>query len=221
VNAPPPIPLEVRPPPGQLDGGAAIASAAASPPPAVLPPAERARRIALGLSIVAVVFSLACGFFARRSWALRDAGMDAVFPSLTAFLVLLLLALLLRMGGAICELFWLERTWSNIPEGLRKVGPVDDVSSGLAIAISFVPGVAWIWKLGLVVGIANGFEAIRSRNAFRAPVPRRLGMAAVIAGWIPGLNVYLAPFLWEMFATRVDACVKEIRGAESGPATSG
>ena len=85
----------------------------------------------------------------------------------------------------------------------------------MAIAISFVPGVAWVWKLGLVVGIANGFEAVRAHIPFTAPVPRRLGMAAVIVGWIPALNVYIAPFLWEMFAVRVDACVKQIMAARS------
>jgi hypothetical protein len=135
-------------------------------------------------------------------------------------LLLLLIALLLRMGAAICELLWLERTWSNLPDGLRKVGPIDDVSSGLALAVSFVPGIAWVWKLGLVVGIANGFESIRRSIPFVAPVPRRLGMAAVIVGWIPALNVYVAPFLWEMFATRIDVCVKEILAAR-GETTSG
>ena len=113
------------------------------------------------------------------------------------------------------ELLWLERTWSNLPEQLRKVGPLEEVSSAMAIGISFVPGVAWVWKLGLVVGIANGFEAVRAQIPFAAPVPRRLGMAAVIVGWIPGLNVYVAPFLWEMFAVRIDACVRQIMAARS------
>lgn len=181
----------------------------------VLPPAQRARRIALGLSIAAVVFALACGFCGRRAFSVREAPTDVVMPWVLAFLGLLLVAMLLRMAGAICELLWLERTWSNLPERLRKVGPLDEVSSGMAIGISFVPGVAWVWKLGLVVGIANGFEAVRTHTPFTAPVPRRLGMAAVIVGWVPGLNVYVAPFLWEMFAVRVDACVKEIMAARS------
>jgi hypothetical protein len=168
------------------------------------------RRIALGLSVVAVGFSIVCGFCARRTFALREAAPHDVMPWLLAFLVLLLMALLLRMGAAVCELLWLERTWSNLPSHLRKVGPIDEVSSGLAIAIGFVPGVAWVWKLGLVVGIANGFEAVRGHTPFAASVPRRLGMAAVIVGWVPGLNVYLAPFLWEMFATRIDVCVMQI-----------
>src|SRR5689334_8585632 len=115
----------------------------------VLPPAKRARRIALGLSVVAVLVSLACGYSARHAFALREAAPEELMPWVVAFLVLLLVALLFRMGAAICELLWLERTWSNMPEPLRKVGPMDEVSSGVAIAISFVPGVAWIWKLGL------------------------------------------------------------------------
>lgn len=179
-------------------------------PHVVLPPARRARRIALVLSVIAVLFSLVCGFAARRSYALREAAPDVMLPWFLAFLILLLVALLLRMSAAICELLWLERTWSNMPEHLRRVGPMKEVSSGVAIAITFVPGIAWVWKLGLVVGIANGFEAIRGATPFVAPVPRRLGMAAVIVGWIPGLNVYLAPFLWEMFATRIDVCVTQI-----------
>jgi hypothetical protein len=183
---------------------------AAELPQIVLPPAQRARRIALVLSIVAVIFSFACGFAGRRAFALRAAAFDELMPSLVAFLVLLLFALLLRAGAAICELLWLERTWSNLPERMRKVGPIDEVSSGLALAVSFVPGIAWVWKLGLVIGIANGFEAIRTKVPFTAPVPRRLGMAAVVVGWVPGLNVYVAPFLWEMFATRIDVCVAQI-----------
>jgi hypothetical protein len=185
------------------------ASAVAPAHHVVLPPAQRARRIALGLSVVAVVFSLGCGFCARRAFALREAAPDIVMPWVFAFLVLLLVALLLRMGGAICELLWLERTWSNLPEPLRRVGPLHDVSSAMALAISFVPGVAWLWKLGL----ADGFEAVRAHVPFTAPVPKRLGMAAVIVGWIPGLNVYVAPFLWEMFATRIDVCVRQIMAA--------
>jgi len=167
----------------------------------------KARRIALGLSAVAVSFSLPAGYCARRAYALRGVTDDAL-PWALGFLVLLLFALLFRMGAAIGELFWLERTWSNLPERARVVGPVRDVSCGLAIAVSFVPGIAWLWKLGLVTGITRGFEAMRPR--FQAPVPRRLGISAVIVGWVPGLNVYLAPFLWEMFARRIDVCVNQI-----------
>jgi hypothetical protein len=181
-------------------------------PHVVRPPAMRARKIALILSCVAVMFSLACGVSARRAYAFYKvlAPAEKLFPWVTAFLVLLLIALLLRGGAAVCELWWLERTWSNLPERLRKVGPVKEVSSALAIAVSFVPGVAWVWKLGLIVGIANGFEAIRTETGFQAPVPKRLGMAAIIIGWVPGLNVYIAPFLWELFARKIDVCVTEI-----------
>jgi hypothetical protein len=175
--------------------------------PRVLPPAMRARRIALALSIVAVTFSLPAGFCARAAFALRT-DKDAALPWVLAFLVLLLFALLFRMGAAIGELVWLERTWSNLPEHERTVGPVRDVSSGLAIAIHFVPGVAWVWKLGVVLGIVRGFEAMRPR--FDATVPKKLGVAAVVVGWIPGLNVYFAPFLWELFARRIDVCVNQI-----------
>ncbi len=206
--AAPPIP-----PPGPT--AAAMPLPGPAQPHVVLPPALRARRIALGLSIAAVVFSLACGFCARRAFHLREEPQDVLMPWVLAFLGLLLVAMLLRMVGAICELLWLERTWSNLPEQLRKVGPLEEVSSAMAIGISFVPGVAWVWKLGLVVGIANGFEAVRAHLPFTAPVPRQLGMAAVIVGWIPGLNVYVAPFLWEMFAVRIDACVRQIMTARS------
>ena len=164
-----------------------LASREQIPPPdraplVLLPPARRARRIALVLSIVAVAFSFASGFGARRSYALysQTIAPERLMPWVIAFLVLLLLALLFRMGAAICELLWLERTWSNLPAGLRKVGPIDDVSSGLALAVSFVPGIAWVWKLGLIVGIANGFEAIRAAQSSRrfallkcGRVPRR------------------------------------------------
>ena len=72
---------------------------------------------------------------------------------------------------------------------------------------SVVPGIAWIWKLGIIDSVTKGFEAIRERVPYDAPVPRSLGIAAVIVGWVPGLNVYLAPFLWELFAIRIDRCV--------------
>lgn len=177
----------------------------------VLPPAARARRIALVLSAIAVVFSLVFGFCLRTAYGMRETDPERGLYWFLACLVAVLIALLLRMGAAICELLWLERTWSNLPETLRKVGPVDNVSSGMLIAVSFVPGVAWIWKLGLVRSVADGFEHVRRAFPFRAPVPKRLGMAAVVFGWIPGLNVYIAPFLWEMFATRIDVVVDELR----------
>jgi hypothetical protein len=91
---------------------------------------------------------------------------------------------------------------------------VDNVSSGLVVGLSFVPGLSWVWKLGLVMAVADGFERVRATIPFQAAIPRRLGMAAVIVAWIPGLNVYLAPFLWEMFATRIDVVCTEILSAQ-------
>ncbi|MBX3187688.1 MAG: hypothetical protein KF819_11760 [Labilithrix sp.] len=191
----------------------------------VLAPASRARRAALVLSAIAVVFSIGFGVYARRAIAVMaaikgDAAIAAAADDPEPYmkpimfaLVFLLFALLFRMIAAICELLWLERTWSNLPEHLRTVGPVEKVSSGMVVGLSFVPGVAWLWKLGLVVGIAKGFEDVRARVPFRAPVPKKLGMAAVIVGWVPGLNVYLAPFLWEMFATRMDVVCTELASA--------
>jgi hypothetical protein len=175
----------------------------------VRPPARRMRIAALALSMPAVAFAIAFGFALRRAYA---AGIenDAYLPWTIGALLLLLVALVLRMFAAICELLWLERTWSNLPEELRVVGPVAKVTSGLVIGLSLVPGVAWFWKLGLVVGIADGFEKLRARYPFRAPVPRRLGMVAVIVGWVPGLNVYIAPFLWEVFATRIEVVMGEL-----------
>lgn len=194
-----------------------------TPPPAgvpreVLPPASRARRTAIVLSVFAVLFSLVFGYCIRHAFSMLSVTMDeAVYFRWVAYaLGFLVVALLFRMCAAICELLWLERTWSNLPEDLQKVGPVEKVSSGLVIGISFVPGVAWLWKLGLIVGITNGFEALRGRLGFRGPVPKRLGVAAVIIGWIPGLNVYLAPFLWEMFATRMERLIEEIITSRAG-----
>ena len=170
------------------------------------------RIAALVLSSVAVLFAIGFGFQLRKAIA---AGIetDAYLPYMIQALVLLLFALLLRMFAALCELLWLERTWSNLPEELRVVGPVQKVTSGLVIGLSFVPGVAWFWKLGLVMGIADGFEKMRARYPFQAPVPRKLGMVAVIVGWVPGLNVYVAPFLWEVFATRIETVMGELLAA--------
>jgi hypothetical protein len=175
------------------------------------PQARRARVIALVLSVIAVAFSIGFGVYIRRTIALfdRDDPQRYAQPFVIA-LVLLLIALLFRMAASICELLWLERTWSNLPEALRKVGPVDKVTSGLVVGLSFVPGISWVWKLGLIVAVADGFERMRLSIPFRAPIPRKLGLAAVIVAWVPGLNVYVAPFLWEMFATRIDRVCAEM-----------
>jgi hypothetical protein len=192
-----------------------IASAPLAPY-GVRPQAKRARRIALVLSVVAVVFSLGFGVYIRRTIALFDREDPQRYAQpLVIALVLLLVALLLRMAASICELLWLERTWSNLPESLRKVGPVDKVTSGLVVGLSFVPGISWVWKLGLIVAVADGFERMRLTLPFRAPIPRKLGLAAVIVAWVPGLNVYVAPFLWEMFATRIDRVCGEMQSMQT------
>jgi hypothetical protein len=175
------------------------------------------------LSVLAVVASLGFGVFLRRTIALFDSeDPERYARPLVSALVFLLVALVLRMAAAVSELLWLERTWSNLPEALRKVGPVEHVSSGLVVGLSFVPGISWLWKLGLVMAVADGFERVRATHPFRAPIPRRLGMAAVIVAWVPGLNVYVAPFLWELFATRVDRAVIELQSGagvqQSAPA---
>ncbi|MDB4934414.1 MAG: hypothetical protein JWP87_1386 [Labilithrix sp.] len=184
--------------------------------PFARPPARRARILALVLSAIAVAFSIGFGVYLRRTIPLFDPDDPERYarPLVTA-LVFLLVALVLRMIAAICELLWLERTWSNLPEILRKVGPVDNVSSGLVVGLSFVPGISWVWKLGLVVAVADAFEGMRATIPFRAPVPKKLGIAAVVLAWVPGLNVYVAPFLWEMFATRIDRICNEMQAARA------
>ncbi|MBS2015618.1 MAG: hypothetical protein JST00_22210 [Deltaproteobacteria bacterium] len=193
--------------PAASELGANVAPA----PHVMLPPAARARRIALVLSAIAVGFSLVFGYFLRKTIHAYDPqNYDAYAMSLLFALVFLLGALLFRIFAAVCELLWLERTWSNLPEELRTVGPVEKVSSPMVIGFSVVPGLSYVWKLGLVLGIVDGFESLRPKLPFTAKVPRRLGMAAVIVGWVPGLNVYLAPFLWEMFATRMDVVIGQL-----------
>jgi hypothetical protein len=180
-------------------------------PHVVRPPAKRARIIGLVLSAFAVLFSLGFGVYVRKTIALFDRlEPERYAQPLIVALVLLLICLLFRMAAAIAELLWLERTWTNLPAELRNVGPVENVSSGLVVGLSFVPGLSWAWKLGLVLAVADGFERVRETIPFRAPVPKKLGMAAVIVAWVPGLNVYLAPFLWEVFATRIDVVCNEI-----------
>jgi hypothetical protein len=186
------------------------------------PQAKRARILALVLSFIAVAFSIGFGIYLRRTIPVFDAANpERAAQPLVIALVFLLFALLFRMAAAICELWWLERTWTNLPEQLRKVGPVDNVTSGLVVGLSFVPGISWVWKLGLVMAVTDGFERVRTTIPFRAAIPRRLGMAAVIVAWVPGLNVYIAPFLWEMFATRIDIVCAEILGAQSSATAPG
>ena len=182
----------------------------------VRPPAKLARILAMVLSIVAVLFSIVFGIYLRRMIPLFDinANPERYTQPLVVALVFLLIALLFRMAASVCELIWLERTWTNMPADLRKVGPIDNVSAGLAVGLSFVPGLSWVWKLGLVMAVADGFECVRARVPFTAKVPRTLGMASIIVSWVPGLNVYVAPFLWELFATRMDVVCTEIQGVQ-------
>jgi len=175
----------------------------------ILAPAERARRIALVLSGIAVVFSFGFGIFLRK-WMAAPTDADIALLWLLIALVLLLIAMLLRMGAAICELLWLERTWANLPVELRKVGPIDNVTPVHIFGIAFIPVIAWFWKLGLVASVSNGLEEVRKTTHFKAPVPKNLGITAVMLGWFPGPNIYIAPFLWEMFARRIDAVCLEL-----------
>lgn len=175
----------------------------------------RARTLGLVCSVVAVLVSLGFGFTARRAWALREE--PELYPWLLGALILLLVVLLFRMVAALCELYWLERTWSALPLALCRVGPVKDVQPFLAVVLSLVPGVAWLWKLGLAHAMADAFETLRQNGHVASEVPRRLGTIAVVTGWIPGLNVYVAPFVWEAFATRVDAARDELAAALPAP----
>lgn len=178
----------------------------------VRPPARAFRILAMVLSLVAIGFSVGFGVYLRRLIPVFDrAHPDASIELSLAVLVFLLFALLFRMGASLCELVWLERTWSNMPEELRKVGPIENVSPALAVILSFVPGLAWLWKLGLAIAVCDGFERLRLETPFTAKIPKTFGIIAVVVSWVPGLSVYLAPFFWEIFATRVDVVMDEIR----------
>lgn len=170
------------------------------------------------LSGIAVVFALVFGALLRHFIALHgftdpEPGMPWLIGSLGALLV----AYLLRIGASLCELFWLERTFANLPETMRRVGPVEKVDTVLVFGLSFVPVLSWFWKLGLVHAVTDGFERVRATVPFTAPIPRRIGMAAIMLGWVPGLNVYIAPFLWELFARRIDVVCAEIAAVQSPP----
>jgi hypothetical protein len=77
-------------------------------------PARVARIVAMVLSIVAVGCSIGFGIYLRRVIPLfdKDHPERYVEPAI-AMLVFLLFALLFRMGASLCELVWLERTWSD------------------------------------------------------------------------------------------------------------
>lgn len=182
------------------------------------PPARVARLLAIGLSLVAIGFAIGFGIYLRRVIPIFDPDhVDRWVTPGIATLVFLLFAMLFRMAASCCELVWLERTWSNLPEELRKVGPLEKVSSGLVVVVSFVPGVAWLWKLGLALAVCDAFEALRLRTPFTARIPKALGVASVLVSWVPGLNVYLAPFLWELYAIKIDLASNEIRALQPAP----
>ncbi len=46
-------------------------------------------------------------------------------------------------------------------------------------------------------------------------------MASVIVSWVPGMNVYVAPFLWELFATRMDAVCSEVQCVQQSAPAAG
>jgi len=191
----------------------------------IQPPAKTARRTALVLSATAIGFSLGFGVLIRKWWAKSPPGSLAEFGGAAALwlmgaLVLLLVAVLLRIGAGICELLWLERTWSNLPPPLRRrVGPIDDVQPIHVFGIAFIPVVAWFWKYALVSRVSHGLEQVRKETPFSAPVPRGLGLVAVVLGWLPPLNLYLAPFLWEMYARRIDVVYGELSVLHSSTRT--
>jgi hypothetical protein len=172
-------------------------------------PARGARRTALVLSAIAVVFAFGFGIVLRK-WIATPTDADIARLWLLLALVLLLIAVLLRIFAGICELLWLERTWSNLPPELKRVGPIDNVTPVHIFGIAFIPVISWFWKLALVANVSDGLEEVRKRTPFAASVPKGLGMTAVILGWFPGLNIYLAPFLWEMYARRIDVVYVEL-----------
>ncbi len=181
------------------------------------PPAERARQIALILSGFAVLFAVGFGFLVRKWYGELHGslssfldGSDASYLYLIGALLLLLVAVLLRILAGICELVWLERTWSNLPAEHRRVGPIENVTPIHIFGIAVIPVVAWFWKLALVRAVVRSLEVVRKDTGFRAPVPHALGQTACILGWLPPLNLYLAPFLWEMFARRIDRVCLEL-----------
>jgi hypothetical protein len=171
-------------------------------------PAKRARVIALVLSAIAVMFAFGFGLFIRKWYFVRTEDIAVVW--LLIALVLLLVAMLLRIAAAMCELLWLERTMSNLPQHLRRVGPIENVTAVHIFGIAFIPVIAWFWKLGLVVSVSNGLEEVRRTVPFKARVPKHLGVMAVMLGWLPPLNIYVAPFLWELYARRIDAVCVEL-----------
>ena len=188
------------------------------------PPASRVRRIALVLSGIAIIFAFGFGFLIRRWYAISTQGFWAtifgeeeavVLFTMLGALVLLLIAVVLRILASICELMWLERAWSNLPASMRAIGPIKKVETVHIFGIAFIPVVAWFWKLALVRKVSSSLEEIRKDVPFRAAVPRGLGTTAVILGWFPPLNVYLAPFLWEMFARRIDVIMLEMATSTS------
>lgn len=189
-----------------------------------LRPAQNARRMALLFSGIAVAFSLGFGFCIRRWYAaahpewtsLGKMVDDLATPLVLLALTSLLLAFLLRIVGAMCELVWLERTMSILPPHLRRVGPVKNVTAVHIFGIAFIPVVAWFWKLGLVRSVSAGLEEVRRDHPFHAPVPRALGTTAAILGWLPPLNLYVAPFLWELFARRIDQVFLELSRVGQG-----
>ena len=180
------------------------------------------------LSAIAVCFAFAFGFAIRHWYAMIHGELAATLDGtgeaalyLVGALLLLLVAVLLRIFAGICELVWLERTWSNLPAEHRRVGPIENVTPVHIFGIAFIPVVAWFWKLALVSAVAKSLELVRKDHPFRAAVPRRLGITACIFGWLPPLNLYLAPFVWEMFARRIDVVCLELAESNASSAQLG
>ena len=71
----------------------------------------------------------------------------------------------------------------------------------------------------VALGIAAVAVGVLLQGRSREQRPRTRALPPVdptaVVAWVPGLNVYIAPFLWEMFATRIDVVCSEILSAQS------
>ena len=182
------------------------------------PQARRARIVALVLSVIAVVFSIGFGIYIRRTITLfdRDDPQRYAQPFVDRARAAPHRAAL-PDGGLHLRALVARADVVEPPRGATQGGAGRQGDVGARRR----PQLRARHLVGLEARSRDGghrrLRAVRLTIPFRAPSRESSGMAAVIVAWVPGLNVYVAPFLWEMFATRIDRVCSEMLSAQNAP----
>jgi hypothetical protein len=114
-------------------------------------------------------------------------------------------------------LVWLHRAWARIPEPCRRTYDDRRVEPDEAIWKLFIPfyGVFyWVFiaSIGLCGAVERHLKRVRAQSA---SVPSTLAFVTCLVQLVPGVNLFVSPFLWGLFMARVDGAQAEADRRES------